>query len=320
MTKYKNRLYFWGFIISLVGFLLLIHITYDPLLMTVGEKVERISNWSRVEHFYVADTASLKEKHEAIQQRSLENLVLEQAKEMNIHVQEKEVQQHFLQLAETKAERNEKLKEMNVTEAESLENIERAMIGMQVKNYITNQLVVTEQETRQFYETYKASFYIPELRTLQYIRTDNPIVEQEVEEHFNDETLYSDTLEGPRIYEGWKELASFQELASEVPRLIAEQMFQSSPHYVIGPIKHEEDTYWFRIEDIQQPVQQPYEKVKAKIYATLLYDKQKEYYGHWLENQKEHTNYELYLDNLTKPRLHAFFSDIPVNIRLIMKF
>ncbi|MBM7703883.1 peptidylprolyl isomerase [Metabacillus iocasae] len=301
-----------------LGIMVVINQTYDPVLFTVGNNVERMSKWNKVKHLYLSNDASLQEKQAAIQQRSLENLVIEQGKEMGIHIQDKDVQQHILQLGKTKKERDEKLKEMNLTEKESIENIQRAMIGMKVKNVVTSHIFVTKEEARQFYDKHKQAFYVPELRTLQYIRTSVGFDKKEVEERLNDETIYNHDWNAEQTHEEWKELLSIQELASEVPESVAKQMFQTSTQQLMGPIEREGNMYWFRIQHVQPPYQQSFNEVKGKIHATLLHEKQKQFYGNWLETQKQTNNYQLHTDNLTRPPLYAFFSDISVNVRFII--
>ncbi|SFJ25587.1 peptidylprolyl isomerase [Thermoflavimicrobium dichotomicum] len=299
-----------------------IEMYYNPLLYIVGNDSFRKDDWESIKHVYFPTSQYTKsDEIYMIKQRSLEDLVLFQAKKMGIDVSDQAIQQQLNQLGKTKEERAVQLKQLKITEEESKQNIRRSMIGFQVKNHVTKNIVITQDEIKNFYLTHLEAFKIPELRTIRYIRVkdrSNDLVQ--ISKYMNEKNfknIFDNNRNNKNIYGEWSELIPQLQMKDKVGLQVSTKMFQATKNKLYGPIRVDDWIYWFQVERIEPPRQQPLSEVNQKIYSTLLFEKQKVVLQDWLEAKKKTSNYRLFIHNLSRDPLIAFIYDFPVNVQLI---
>jgi parvulin-like peptidyl-prolyl isomerase len=310
-----------GLVILITGGLMLwVAKSYDPLLFVVHDQAFRKSEWEQLKPklMITADETDA----QALERRSLEELVLFKGKQMNIQPDEELIEKQIQQLGATPEERNQKLAELNMTEEDTRNNYRRSMIGFEVKKRITAGLKVTEEEMQDYYNQYKELFWVPEYRTVRYLRAKTGdsmirgVMKDATVENFP--KLVESYTNDPNGHSGgWNELITLDHLAQHTSPKVAEIAFQSKKNELVGPIEDGEWTYWINVEDITVPYQQEYKDVRKKIHDILYQEKQTAQYREWLEQQKDIVGYSLYPENLTNSRWKAFWHDLPQNFRLL---
>ncbi|MEW4282132.1 peptidylprolyl isomerase [Priestia koreensis] len=282
---------------------------YHPILYVIGEKVVRTNDWQHIKHLYITND---QEEEKMLEMRSLEDLVVTKGKEMNIKANPREIQTQLEQLGKTSTERAKALKDLNMSEEESVQSIRRSTIGFKVKKAITENVKVSEQEMQQFYTDHQQAFMVPVFRTVTYMQSDHPLP------NVNKNTMKS-LNPSSRMKVVRQELVSFEQMKGEVGETIARNMFRAPLHELQGPIKEGPLYYWILVENETKEEVQAYPQVKPKIYSTLLMEKQNRYFQRWLEKQKEVQDYQIYPEHLAATKWNGFWEDFFMNIRLLVK-
>ncbi|MFD2172013.1 peptidyl-prolyl cis-trans isomerase [Tumebacillus lipolyticus] len=294
---------------------------YNPLLFSVEKMTLRKTEWEQLRpSLFAGASYDLSDERDLLERRSLEELVLHKGRELGITADETAIEQQLKQLGDTSAERNQTLQEMQMTEEDAKNNYRRALIGFEVKKRITSDLAIQEGEMEQYYRENKEQFFVPEFRTIRYIRAkvDDLATRSQLQAVTADsfqrvlEQLSSDPND--RMH-SWEELISQGAFAQNTSDAVAEKAFHLQLNKLTGPIQDGEWNYWFLIEKITTPYQQPYLDVRQKIHDQLYQSKQSAQFRAWLESQKEPVDYVLNTDNLTASRWSAFWHDLPINIR-----
>ncbi|WP_157729629.1 peptidyl-prolyl cis-trans isomerase [Tumebacillus algifaecis] len=313
-----------GLVILLSGALLLYAgLYYNPLVFVVEDQALRKAEWIEMRPSVFAGVGySQEEEHNLLERRSLEELVLYKGRQIGISADETFVEQQLLQLGATPDERASVLKEMNMTEEDAKNNYRRALTGFELKKRITQDVKVTDEEILAYYNTNKEAFYVPEFRTIRYLRAKADDAATRSRLHgVSAEQFQSVIEEFPIDPDGrvhsWEELTSQGTFAQNTSEVLAEAAFQAPKDQVTGPIQDGAWIYWVVIEDVTTAYQQTYPEVRKKINELLYQDKQTTQFRTWMEAQKESSGYGLYKENLTASRWDAFWKDLPQNIRLL---
>ncbi|WP_223066020.1 peptidylprolyl isomerase [Paenibacillus caui] len=322
MRKRRKWMYLSLPIFFLGAIFLYAALMYQPLLFAFDDHFFRRDDWERMKPTYFRGIAySSAEEVKLLEQLSLEELILYKGKQMGVKADENLIEEQLKQLGSTKAEREETLRQMNMTEADSINNIKRAMIGFEVKKIVTRDVAVTQEEVDRFYREQIESFRIPELRTIYYLRVNNG------DKHMMDKLKnvsaerfqsllkqYGDDAEGRT---GFYELVSQSYLSSHHNEIIANAVFQSPAKRVVGPLENEQWTYWFLPVEIMPAKTQSLPEVSNKIQQTLYLEKEAAVYQKWLKSQKQANHYLFLSENLHKNKFLAFWSDLPVTFRIL---
>ncbi|ARU61361.1 hypothetical protein CBW65_10390 [Tumebacillus avium] len=313
-----------GLVILISGSLLLFAgLLYNPLLFVVDEQAMRKTEWEALRPALSAGLSySREEEQSLLERRSLEELVLYKGRELGITADEAAVTKQLEQLGATSADRAAALKELQMTEEDAKSNYRRALIGFELKKRMTQEMQVSEEEMTAYYNENKELFYVPEFRTIRYLRAkadDAATVSRMNGVTAKDfQTVIEQFQVDPngRMY-AWEELTSQQVFAQNTSEPFSAFAFQAPQGQVTGPVQDGDWIYWLIIEDITTPKQQTYQESRQKIYSLLYQDKQTNQFRSWLEAQKEPAGYGLYPENLTASRWDAFWQDLPHNVRLL---
>jgi hypothetical protein len=296
--------------------------SYDPILFGVDNLVFRQSDWNALKPKLFNGVAyTLNEEVHFLEQRSLEELVLAKARQMNIKADEDQVERQFQQLASTPQELEQKLKEMNTTAEEVKNNYRRALTAFALKTEMTKDIKVAEEEIAAYYEQNKDFFFAPEFRSIYYIRakkTDQSLTAQlqaATADNFPALTkqLNNEALERLGT---WHELESQSHFATHTSEKIAEVAFQTPVGKLVGPMEDGQWNYWFMPNEIKPPYQLTLQESRNKIHSILLQEKQVASYRIWLNSQKDSVGYYFYPENLSQGRLSAFWHDLPKNLSM----
>ncbi|WP_139491996.1 peptidyl-prolyl cis-trans isomerase [Brevibacillus dissolubilis] len=314
-----------GVVVILIGLLCLwASRYYQPLLYVSGNEVLRKSEWERIKPIYFPNgPSSDDEEWDMIERRSKEELVMLNAKPMGVTVSDELLMERFNQIAPTPEERAKVLAEMHMTEEDSKENIVRSITGYRMKNLLTKDVTVSDEEIRNYYQNNLEAFFVPELRTVRYLRAKKDI--QTIQEEIKNvapknfpEFLkkYNNDFEGHSG--GWHELTSLNHLSTHMGPKVAKEVFTLPANQIIGPIY---DTgqwvFWVNVERIDLPFQQKLEDVYGKIQKTVQMEKEAAFMQQWLEEQKGKHPYALFRENMDRSKLAAFWYDLPENLQLL---
>jgi|GEM_PF-1810261 len=322
MKTRKKWLFLCAACLSLTAMLIYAMAVYQPILFVAGDHIFRKDDWERIKPIYFHGRPHTPEEEERLlEQRSLEELVLYMGRQMGVRIDERIIDEHMKQLGSTKEEREQVLRQMNMTEADSVTNIRRALIGFEVKRRVTGEITVSEEEINSYYREHLESFRIPELRTIYYARAgqaDKPLMDKlkTIRAERFPSLLKEYDLEGRAGFHEW---ISQAELSATVGEEAAEAVFRSPIKQVVGPIVSEQWTYWFLPDEIMPAKTQSLAEVREKIYRTLYLEKESIVYGKWLEEQKRANLYCLFTENLKNNRFWAFWSDLPVRLQLLFQ-
>jgi parvulin-like peptidyl-prolyl isomerase len=324
MKPRKKWLPLYAAFLSLTAMLIYAMAVYQPLLFIAGDQIFRKDDWERIKPLYFQGRPHTPEEEERLlEQRSLEELVLYKGRQMGVQIDQRFIDEHMKQLGSTKEEREQALRQMNMTEADSVTNIRRALIGFEVKRRVTGEITVTEEEVNSYYRDHLESFRIPELRTIYYVRAgqdDKPWMDKlktiTAERFPSLLKEYGSDLEGRA---GFYEWVSQSELSANVGEAAADAVFRSPVKQVVGPVVYEQWTYWFLPVETMPAKTQSLAEVRGKIYRALYLEKESAVYGKWLEEQKRANPYRVFPENLKKNRFWAFWSDLPVRLQLFFQ-
>ncbi|ATF10870.1 peptidyl-prolyl cis-trans isomerase [Brevibacillus brevis X23] len=309
----------WLYLFVPIGFLGVISLyaalMYQPLLFVFGDQIFRRDDWERIKPKYFQGVAySADEEVRLLEQLSLEELILDIGKQMGVKTDERLIEEQLKQLGSTKAEREETLRQMNMKEEDSIQNIRRAMIGFEVKKIVTRDVVVTQEEVERFYREKIESFRIPELRTIYYVRAKNgdklllDKLKAASAERF--QSLLKQYGEDPEGRAGLHELVAQSQMSENYNEMIAKAVFHSPVMRIVGPFESQQWTYWFFPAEVMPPRTQTLPEVSQKIQQIIYLEKESVVYRKWLESQKKSNNYLFLPENLQRNKFLAFWSDL----------
>ncbi|WP_165898534.1 peptidyl-prolyl cis-trans isomerase [Tumebacillus sp. BK434] len=296
---------------------------YNPLLFAVEEQTMRKTEWEALRpSLFAGLNYSREEEQNLLQQRSLEELVLFKGRELGITADEAAVAKQLEQLGTTPADRAAVLKDLHMTEEDAKNNYRRALVGFELKKRMTQDMKVTEEEMLAYYNENKMNFYVPEFRTIRYLRAKADDAATVSRMKGITAASFQTVIEQFQIdpngrMHAWEELASQAAFAQNTSEQLAAFAFAQPKGKVAGPVQDGEWIYWLNIEDTTEPHQQTYQESRQKIYSLLYQEKQANQFRSWIEAQKEPAGYGVYPDNLTASRWEAFWSDLPHNFRLL---
>ena len=298
---------------------------YDPLLFAAGETSVRASEWEQLKvKIFNGVEYTRTEEVEALQRRSLEELVLAKAKQEGIQADEAAVRKQFETLGDTPEARAARLQEMNATEEEVMNNYRRAMTAFALKAKVTKDITVTDREVTEEYMKNKTTlYYASEFRSVYYLKAKagnskiEEVMKTATEQNFPEiAKQYTESpLEEGHI-SGWHELVDVNHLSSHMSPKAAAEAFKAPLNKLTGPIRENGVDIWVQVSEIRPAKQFTLMEVNTKIRQNLLMEKQVTYYRQWLDGQKESVGYLYEPDNLERSRLSAFLNDLPENWKL----
>jgi parvulin-like peptidyl-prolyl isomerase len=324
MKLRRKWLPLYAVFLSLTAVLICSMAMYQPLLFIAGDQIFRKDDWERIKPVYFqGGSHTPEEEAKLLEQRSLEELVLYKGRQMGVQIDERLIEEHMKQLGNTKEEREQALRQMNMTEADSITNIRRAMIGFEVKRRVTGEITVTDEEVSSYYREHIESFRIPELRTIYYVRAkqDDKLWMDKLKDATADNfpSLIKEYASGTEGRAGFFEWVPHAQISENFGEAIANAVFRSPVKQIVGPLAFEQWTYWFLPVETMPPKTQSIAEVSGKIYKTIYLEKESAVYRKWLEEQKTANQYRLFSENLTKNRFLAFWSDLPVLLQLFFR-
>lgn len=298
-----------------------LHTFYQPLLFAVGDQVMRQGDWDRLKpDLFAGAPYTRSDDIQMLERRAMEELVLAKAKQMGVVYDENTLHQQLSQFGDTPEERAQQLAEMNTTEAKVRTNYERALTAFALKEQMTRDVAVSDQEINSYYEQNKAAFLAPEFRSVYYLRgqvKDTELAEalQHATSATFPELVNTWNEESQNRRGAWHELDGMEHLSSHTTPLIAQQAFGAELQKVIGPVQDGGWNYWYMISEIKPPHQFTLMEERTKIQTTLLQDKQLAQYREWLQAQKDEVGYAVYPENLDREPWFAFWHDLPKNLQ-----
>ncbi|KEO81600.1 peptidylprolyl isomerase [Tumebacillus flagellatus] len=300
-----------------------IHAKYQPLLFVVGDEVMRQDQWVALRpELFAGLPYTRSDDLQFLERRAMEELVLANAKAMNVTYDADVLNKQISQFGNTPEERKKTLAGMGTTEDKVRTNYERSLTAFALKTKMTRDVTVTEQEINDYYEQNKELFHAPEFRSVYFVKfkiTDSELYDAAIAatpqtfpdlvKKYNDETAN-------RIA-AWHELDGQDHLASHTTQHVAELAFQAPVNKVTGPIQENGWNYFYMVSEIKEPHQFSLLEEHSKIQSTILQDKQLAQYRKWLEERKGVVGYAYFPENLDREPLSAFWHDLTQNLKLL---
>jgi peptidyl-prolyl cis-trans isomerase SurA len=236
----------------------------------------------------------LENKIQSIKQDLLEKLIedkliLQEAKKNNVKVEESLIKARMLQIKKrynSDEEFQRSLAIQGLTEAEIEEKIrDQALMYNIIEQKVKSQITISPSEVTDFYSANIEEFKFPEERNLEFVKTPDKNVAQEIENSIKKGRDLS-TATGEHALEiNTLTVSSREELKSQ----LKETVFKLDKGEISEPILIDDYYYIFKLQEVLPARQQSLSEVQDSIHRFLFEKKMQEKLTSWLEEIKKNS-------------------------------
>ncbi len=236
----------------------------------------------------------LNNKLQSIKQDLLEKLIedkliLQEARKNNVKIEESLIKARVLQIKKrykSDEEFQRSLAIQGLTEADIEEKIrDQALMYSIIEQKVKSQITISPSEITDFYYANIEEFKFPEERDLQYIKTTDKNVAQEIENSINNGQELASAAGGHKLEVNTLKASSKEELKIQ----LKEAVFKLDKGKFSEPILIDDYYYIFKLLEITLARQQSLSEVQDSIHRFLFERKMQEKLTSWLEELKKNS-------------------------------
>jgi foldase protein PrsA len=238
-------------------------------------------------------------RNQLLQNMIVQTLLLQDAKNKKIGISEEEVNSHISAIRQKYGEQTFQLalQQQGMTEEEYKKELMNQMIISKLKDDVTKNISVTEEEVRNYYETHKDQFSNPETIRVRHILVKSMDEAKKVKERLKKGEDFAKVAREVSIDSGTKDLGGDLGYFSrgKMVKPFEDAAFSLRKKGEISDIVQTEFGFHIiKLEDRKPAEVLSFESAKEKAQSLLRKEKEEKAFGDYIENLKKNAKIEMF--------------------------